>query len=197
MALYQGLCYFTEEYNYYQVGILPSRFYAALTGKSLPEFKDILWKMVIIVVSLCIVSTLMITQQGGGKEGRGGEKGGGGGGGSTLMITQQGGGKEGGGGEKGGGGGEHQLSSTGGTVSFFPLSCLRAVLQLPFIVGSCGHDCYIEKRICTQIATNSSAECACSVVVLHHFVSSFILPAINESPGNQWGGGGDSSSHKH
>ncbi len=46
----------TEEYNYYQAGILPSQFYSALTGKDIDSFKDILWKMSIIIVSLCIVS---------------------------------------------------------------------------------------------------------------------------------------------
>ena len=47
---------FVEEYNYYQAGVLPSQFYLALTGKDLSSFKDTLWKMAIIIASVCIVS---------------------------------------------------------------------------------------------------------------------------------------------
>ena len=51
---------FAEEYNYYQAGVLPSQFYSALTGKDISSFKDILWKMAIIIVSLCIVSCWLL-----------------------------------------------------------------------------------------------------------------------------------------
>ena len=47
---------YTEEFNYYQIGILPSFFYTALTSKDLGAFKDVLWKMGILVISVCIVS---------------------------------------------------------------------------------------------------------------------------------------------
>jgi len=50
-------CSFAEEYNYYQMGVLPSQFYSALTGKDIGEFRDILWKMGIVIVSVCIVRT--------------------------------------------------------------------------------------------------------------------------------------------
>ena len=46
----------TEEYNYYQNGVLPSQFYSALTGKDFDSFKDTLWKMAVIIVSVCVVS---------------------------------------------------------------------------------------------------------------------------------------------
>lgn len=45
-----------EEYNYYQMGILPSEFYTALTGRSPSKFKETLWKMFVVIVSVCIVS---------------------------------------------------------------------------------------------------------------------------------------------
>ena len=59
----QKLSQSTEEYNYYQAGILPSKFYFALAGKDIHSFKDILWKMAIIIVSLCIVSYIAISNK--------------------------------------------------------------------------------------------------------------------------------------
>ncbi len=49
---------FVEEYNYYQMGVLPSYFYSALTGRDSAAFKEILWRMSIMVISVCIVSAV-------------------------------------------------------------------------------------------------------------------------------------------
>ncbi|XP_064403467.1 lysosomal cobalamin transporter ABCD4-like isoform X3 [Halichondria panicea] len=43
-----------EEYNYYQMGIIPSKFYLALTSKNIDIFKEALWKMAVIITSVCI-----------------------------------------------------------------------------------------------------------------------------------------------
>lgn len=59
-CLLEIILLFVEEYNYYQMGVLPSFFYSALTGKDSAAFKEILWKMSIMVTSVCIVSVLRL-----------------------------------------------------------------------------------------------------------------------------------------
>jgi len=56
MYLYVLLFLSSEEYNYYQIGVLPSDFYLSLTSKNLDLFKEALWKMAVIITAVCIVS---------------------------------------------------------------------------------------------------------------------------------------------
>jgi len=52
---------FPEEYNIYQSGLLPSKFYAALTAKDSEAFKQALWISAVVVASVCVVSLLKLS----------------------------------------------------------------------------------------------------------------------------------------
>ena len=49
-------CFLPEEYNIYQSGLLPSKFYGALTAKDVGAFKQVLWIAVLVIASVCVVS---------------------------------------------------------------------------------------------------------------------------------------------
>ena len=44
------------EYNYYNTGLIASKFYAVLGERDMDGFKQAVWNSVLIVVSTCIVS---------------------------------------------------------------------------------------------------------------------------------------------
>ena len=46
----------SAEYNYYNTGLIASRFYSVLGERDLDRFKQAVWNSVLIVVSTCIVS---------------------------------------------------------------------------------------------------------------------------------------------
>ena len=52
-------CFLPEEYNIYQSGLLPSKFYGALTAKDVGAFKQMLWIAALVIASVCVVSCFM------------------------------------------------------------------------------------------------------------------------------------------
>lgn len=47
---------FSAEYNYYNTGLIPSKFYGSLTSRDNGAFKESLYQSLIIVASACVVS---------------------------------------------------------------------------------------------------------------------------------------------
>ena len=48
------------EYNYYNTGLIPSKFYASLTARDDRNFRESVYQSLIIVASACIVSLFLL-----------------------------------------------------------------------------------------------------------------------------------------
>ena len=50
------LSIYVEQFNIYYIGLVPSKFYLALLDGSREEFKNIIWEMCILVITVSLVT---------------------------------------------------------------------------------------------------------------------------------------------